>query len=274
MTESTIEPRANLDLARRLDFQGFIATALNGGADVAVLERLFAVHKEYRAELAREAFYAAKAAFFRDCPALKKLSQADIPTKSGGRYTYTYSELGDIMTVVTPILGKHGLSVSWKAPRLEPDKVVCHCILSHELGHSETSGDIALPVETAFADRGANQAQRVGSALTYAERYSTQMVLGVIPVDDDDARRAGGDRDEDPREEAPRDRYAPPANGSSGAPISEAQGKRFYAIARGSGWSDDEIRVLLNDWSHEHSTEILRSEYDEIINVLKKGPRR
>lgn len=277
-TEPVAEARPVMTIAR-LDPQKLIATAIEGGAEIGVLERLFALAKDYKAEQAKEAFYAAKAAFFKECPPIKKLSTAKITTKSGGHYSYNYTELGDIGAIVNPILGKFGLSVSWKAPKLEAGKVVVCCILAHELGHSEESGDIELPVDTSHSDRGANPAQRVGAAITYASRYALMMVLGIATVDDDDARSAGGyseergeERHEDPaptREDQPRGN-----GGNGGAVISEAQERRFWAIARQHNWTEAQTKTLVNDYNHDHSYDILRTEYEEMVNKLKAGPKK
>ena len=64
------------------------------------------------------------------------------------------------------------------------------CRVSHELGHFEESGDVAMPVDDS-SGMGANPAQRVGIAQTYAKRYALLAILGISPEDDPDARGAG-----------------------------------------------------------------------------------
>jgi hypothetical protein len=46
--------------------------------------------------------------------------------------------------------------------------------------------------------------------------------------------------------------------------ISEAQRKRFYAIAKGTGFSDDEIKAHLLTLQIEHTADILKSQYDQL----------
>ncbi|MFA5323952.1 MAG: hypothetical protein WC373_14870 [Smithella sp.] len=46
--------------------------------------------------------------------------------------------------------------------------------------------------------------------------------------------------------------------------ISEAQKKRFYAIAKNTGYSDDEIKAHLLTLGIEHTADILKSQYDEL----------
>lgn len=53
--------------------------------------------------------------------------------------------------------------------------------------------------------------------------------------------------------------------------ISEAQGKRMYAIAKGAGWSDDEYAALLKKHGYVHSRDVHKSKYDRIVNELQEG---
>jgi hypothetical protein len=46
--------------------------------------------------------------------------------------------------------------------------------------------------------------------------------------------------------------------------ISEAQKKRFYAIAKGTGFSDEEIKAHLATLSIEHTADILKTQYDDL----------
>lgn len=48
--------------------------------------------------------------------------------------------------------------------------------------------------------------------------------------------------------------------------ISEAQKKRFYAIAKGTGYSDDEIKKKLLTLGIEHTADILKTQYDELCS--------
>src|SRR4030095_10791300 len=81
------------------------------------------------------------------------------------------------------LLGQLGLSVSWRQKH-DPHAVEASCVVAHKLGHQEETGFIAMPYGT---DGRMNPAQAVGSALTYARRYSLLAILGLAPEDDDDA---------------------------------------------------------------------------------------
>ena len=59
---------------------------------------------------------------------------------------------------------------------------------------------------------------------------------------------------------------ANPANADK--PISEAQAKRLFAIAKEHGWENDELREFVTTCGYEHSKDILRRDYDGIIEVI------
>jgi len=59
---------------------------------------------------------------------------------------------------------------------------------------------------------------------------------------------------------------ANPANADK--PISEAQAKRLFAIAKEHGWENDELREFVTTCGYEHSKDILRKDYDGIIEVI------
>jgi hypothetical protein len=60
-----------------------------------------------------------------------------------------------------------------------------------------------------------------------------------------------------------------PATGSVDV-ISEGQGKRFYAIAKGKGMTDQDMKELLvYECNVEHSRDIPRAEYDRVIEAVQ-----
>jgi ERF superfamily len=175
----------------RLEPQELIRQAIDRGAPVETLERIFALAKDVRNEVAREAWFKSMAEFQRTCPSIRKTATAKIPSRSGGSgFQYRYSPLDEIVSTVQPIMGSLGLTIGWRS-RVEPAQVVVSCRVSHTLGHTEDSGEIAIPISSDGS--GANSAQRTGISLTYAKRYALLGVLGLAPEDDDDAASAGSD---------------------------------------------------------------------------------
>lgn len=62
---------------------------------------------------------------------------------------------------------------------------------------------------------------------------------------------------------------APPHQPTGEAVISEKQGKRFYAIYKGSGWKDDEVKAYLKaNFGIEHSRDIPTSVYESLCEFF------
>lgn len=55
--------------------------------------------------------------------------------------------------------------------------------------------------------------------------------------------------------------------------ISEAQRKRFYAIAKNTGYSDEEIKAHLLTLGIEHTADILKSQYDDLCKWAEAKDR-
>lgn len=95
--------------------------------------------------------------------------------RTGREYSYTYADLALITREAMPLMSKVGLSFTSR-PTLRGEKFM----LAYELRHisgEEIAGEYPLP------DRGTPQ--EVGSAITYARRYSLCAVTGIAPDDED-----------------------------------------------------------------------------------------
>lgn len=163
---------------------------------------------------------AALAQFHRNLPKVGKDNTAEVKSEKG-RYTYRYADLSEISPVVLPLLAEVGLT--WLAkPTFEDDRFVLRYTLTHAESGDEVTGTWPLP-----DPRSAPQA--LGSATTYARRYTLCAVTGIAPgADDDDAQAAA---------EAAANRPAPrPADDSrrpasrQAAPMSDTEAA-FAALA-------------------------------------------
>lgn len=171
-----------------IDPQRLIESAIEKGASIETVERMVALAKDIRAEQAKSAYYDAMSDFIRQCPAIPKSAKARINTRSGGGYSYSYAPLDKIMEIIGPIMGKLGLSASYRIQQ-EPGIVTAICRITHELGHFEESGPVTMPIVVSRRDDGtsygANEAQCVGIAISYARRYALLAITGLAPQGDD-----------------------------------------------------------------------------------------
>lgn len=88
----------------------------------------------------------------------------------------TYADLAEVINTVRPVLAKHGLSFI-QSPSFESGVVSVETMLLHESGEF-ISGTVSAPVSK-------QDAQGVGSAITYCRRYGLAAMCGIAQEDDD-----------------------------------------------------------------------------------------
>lgn len=149
------------------------------------LERMVALAERVQDRQAAIAIQDAHTGFQAECPSIVHNDEAEIATKSGARYSYTFASLDHIARQIAPYLAAHGLSYTWDST-LESDRVSCTCTLRH-VGGGERTATFTAPTES---DAKMSGAQRAAAALTYAKRQSLVQVLGITTGEtDNDARR-------------------------------------------------------------------------------------
>jgi len=121
---------------------------------------------------------AALAAFQAQIPRIRKDEAVD-----AGQYSYRYADLGDISLIAMPLLGAVGLSFTSRPTFNEQREFVLVYSLLHTSGERE-DGEYPLP------DPLRTKPQTLGSAITYAKRYSFCAITGVTPIGEDDGGAA------------------------------------------------------------------------------------
>ena len=167
---------------------------------------------------------------------------ADLPvvqrtiTGQTGNRTYQYAGLACIHRTVQPILARHGIAVFQPAiQRRDPATgqlfVGCLIEIMHACGESRTDEFLlACPNETP---------QAMGSATTYARRYSYPFAV-IEDEYDDDGRAAQPESGQNRPPSRPRS--APAASGDEPPKaISDAQLKRLWAILQKQSDGDGEL---------------------------------
>lgn len=99
-----------------------------------------------------------------------------------GNYSYSYADLAAVTAEVLPLLGRCGLAWVTRPTFNDEGRFVLAYQLLHAAGET-IDGEYPLP--------GSGTPQAMGSAITYARRYTLCSVTGVAPdTDDDDAAHA------------------------------------------------------------------------------------
>lgn len=187
----------------------------------------------------------ALADFQADMPAVSKNKRAEVPTKSGGKYTYTYADLADVSAQAMPLLRKNGLAFS-ACPRRTDHGYELVGLLLHTSGESLQG---ALPLH-------GNQPQEIGSALTYARRYLLGCMTGLVTDDDDDGATAN---------QAPR----------TEPKITPKTRAEMFALFGRKGIAEDAQLAGINHITgktYESRGDLTEKDAREVIRVLKTKP--
>ena len=110
----------------------------------------------------------------------KMNSTVKVKTRTGGEYTFKYADLSECKAAAKKPLSENGLAVT----QLIEDDFSLLTMLVHSSGQW-ISSRVKMPI----MEQGA---QAVGSAITYAKRYSFCSILGIVADDDEDGNLSQG----------------------------------------------------------------------------------
>lgn len=187
---------------------------------------------------------AALAAVQAEMPKIGKGNRAD-----AGTYSYSYADLADIVAVVGPVMGKHGLSFSSKPTLNDDGKFVLEYRLRHA-SDQEDVGQYPLP--------SSGTPQQMGSAQSYARRYCLLAVLNLAPDDDDDGKAAAGATHDYSGPARQRQRPAQPAQDTTADESSPADRERtaIADMAKAKGWT---IAAVSAEYGRRYDGEDIRA---------------
>jgi hypothetical protein len=115
------------------------------------------------------------------CAAQGELKNAKI-NRQNPHFKNRYADLASVRDAIAPTLAKHGLAITQTMEIGElSGGFSLQTMLIHKSGQWVTS-EYPLPVNA--------KPQELGSALTYARRYSLSSIVGIAADDDDDAEMA------------------------------------------------------------------------------------
>ena len=179
-----------------VNVESLINNGIKSKADIAVMEKLFAMRNQLKAEKDKEAFYRALAKFQSETPAVPKSKAVKYDTKTGGKVDYHYAPIEIIVDTVKGALEKNGFSYTLKTEQTDT-KITVTCEAHHESGHTESTS-LTVPMSTGEK---MNAIQQIGTAITYAKRYTFCNAFGIMTEDEDtDCVEAEIVKEEKPKE--------------------------------------------------------------------------
>ena len=110
--------------------------------------------------------------------------QGELPTveKNATGYGYKYATLDECMSKLKPLLAKYELALFQPLEYDEQGRLFCRTILLHSSGQSI---DSVCPCQINQGDKMSTM-QRIGTAITYARRYSLSLIGLTTDEDTDD----------------------------------------------------------------------------------------
>ena len=179
-------PATPLQAAPQATPMQMLTTAVNSGADLAMVEKLMDLQERWEATEARKEFVAALSAFKADPPTLVRDRHVHFSTQKGPT-DYRHASLDQVSEVIGKALSQHGLSHRWDVEQTG-NEIRVTCVLTHVRGHR-----VSVPmVATADTSGSKNPIQAIGSTITYLQRYTLLAATGMAVKDQDDDGQGGG----------------------------------------------------------------------------------
>ena len=190
-----------------------------------------------------------------------------------------YADIAAVYEAIRETLPKHGLSVSQIIMPHE-SKARVRTLLMHKSGQWLAS-ECLMPLDRNGGPQG------MGSAITYARRYSLSAIVGVVSEDDDDAEAAQPRRQQQeqpqqrrepaqPRRPEPVRQAAPKQQGDGHVDmITDAQVKMLMALFNKCGMDVREVRLErvrgIVGRNLMSCKELTKDEASTVIDVLQNG---
>lgn len=198
-----------------------------------------------------------------------KSHEAEVPTKAGGKFTYTYANLADTISAVLPILAAEGIAL------LQPILMTEHGpVLSTQVRKGSEMIESVFPLRVEGL-----QPQAVGSLITYSRRYCLTSLL-AIATDDDDGQAAqdapvryASEPSYKPRERsyvAERGEPTLTPSAGPGMPSTEKQQGAIVAKLKACGASkrDEQVALLKHLTGYESVKALTKQQASEVFDAL------
>lgn len=179
-------------------------------------------------------------------------------TGQTGHRKYQYADLNSFLTAVRPILSKYGLAVIQRPMPTTEDRAVClETLLTHESGEW-----IGCELELVAED---NTPQKIGSALTYARRYSLISMIGIAPEEDDDGKAAS-----EPAKKKATKKKATKIDAKN--PSTDVDRSRIIRAAQALEYSAENLRLIIAGSSRpaDNLGELTHAEAIGLAEALEK----
>jgi len=192
-------------------------------------------------------------------------------------YNSKYADLSSVIAATQPGLSKNGLVVI-QSPIVDPEteKAGVSTLLAHASGQW-LSNELMLPATMKSKDGTVRfDAQSVGSAITYARRYTYQAMIGVAGEEDDDGNRAVGIGTQEAAQNVATSKLRKAANGDESVTLVPwkqgllaLQGNGL-AILRANLTATEKTKITVKMDSEAHAFTIPESQGNQFASLCEK----
>lgn len=245
-TELTIPEKKELAPLPEEHQGNIVMVAMQQGYDANMIEKMMDLQERLEKSEAKKAYIKAMAAFKENPPKILKDTKVEFET-SKGTTGYSHAKLAAITNAVCSELSKHGLSADWETDQKE--KISVTCIITHILGHSESTTLSAGPDTTGNK----NAIQAIGSTVTYLQRYTLLAKLGLATHDMDD----DGQNSEDKITEAQI------------IQLNEVLESKGYDVSAGTG-----LKNLAKSLNYKKISDLPESKFEIALNMVNSQPEK
>lgn len=201
-------------------------------------------------------------------------AQAELPAAIKGSVNphlrNKYADINSVYTAIREVLPKHGLAVIQTMLPTDGSKAHVRTMLAHKSGQW-IAGECVMPLDRQGG------AQGMGSAITYARRYSLSAIVGVVTEEDDDGNAAQG-RTSKAQAQAQREQ----AKAANPEPMTDAQSKAlmaYFSKKYTEGSNDDKRNAYLSELSNfferkiSSSRELTKTMVSQFLDVVMNQPQ-
>ena len=171
-------------------------------------------------------------------------AQAELPAAIKGSVNphlkNRYADINAVYAAIREVLPKHNIAVIQTMLPTDGSKAHVRTMLAHKSGQW-IAGECVMPLDRQGG------AQGMGSAITYARRYSLSAIVGVVTEEDDDGNAAQG-RVSKAQAQAQREQ----AKANNPEPMTDAQSMALMAYFSKKytvGSNDDKRKAYLSELS-------------------------